>query len=89
MTTPHLWAGRTGEHVTVPTVNASVPQINDSCPECGLGIADGSSWRMDTDSMRLHTPCLDKRRRAAWDKQAAFDTVVEQHQGALDGLGDE
>lgn len=70
------WAGRSGEFTTVPTTDAPRPEANDSCPECHIGIADGSAWLPDPEAdefTRIHTGCLNKRaaRRAAEQQQVA------------------
>ncbi|QDH91824.1 hypothetical protein SEA_PHRAPPUCCINO_149 [Mycobacterium phage Phrappuccino] len=77
------WAGRAGEHISAPTSVSSLPEVNNSCPECGGGIPDGSAWRLDPDAKiptRLHTGCLDKlkarRRQGAPEviSSALFET---------------
>jgi len=60
------WKGRYGDgFVTVPTTTAPVPVHNETCPKCGLAIADGSAWRLDPhrpahDIRRVHTACVGK-----------------------------
>jgi hypothetical protein len=82
-----MWRGRTGEFCVVPTSTAPLPELNNTCPECGQTIADGVAWQLDPEapvSVRLHGGCLVKRQERRAAERAAS---APQGDGYVPGAG--